>query len=127
MILLLVVLFSYFLNILAMYEYYRHFLRYRILHNEKKLSNKVFKITGLYLLKIRRGSNFVSKILLVLINMEIIFIPIIIIFEILKIYNKWLDMRQLVHNIISRYINFLWVIMSLLYIVKIRFSKHKAI
>jgi hypothetical protein len=110
-----------------MYSYYRNFLRYKILNDVKESSNQLFKFTGLYLLRIKKGSNFVSKILLVLINMEIIFIPVIIIFEILKIYNLWLDMRQLIHNIISKYIYFLLIIMALLFIVEIRFSKNKRI
>ncbi|GHV07220.1 hypothetical protein FACS189485_17170 [Spirochaetia bacterium] len=121
----IIIIFFYFIQRIAIYGCYREYLRYRNIRQTKISTNKFYKLTGLYLLFIKQGQSIFLKIALILTNIQLLFIPLLLILlasEIVGV-NFFIE-KKVISKII--YIIF-WEIVSIFigihYILKIRFRK----
>jgi hypothetical protein len=116
----------YFIFRSIIYGYYREYLHYKKLKEIKNNSkNKFKKITGLYLLDVKKGKNIFLKILLVLVNIQIIFIPLLLIVYLISILGVYNIIREgtVIVDVLCKNILTICLLISIHYILKIRFKK----
>ena len=123
---LILVIIFYFVHRLALYDHYRKFNSYQSIEEIKMRKNRFFKITGFYLLCINRGQNVVVKLALVLTNIQILFLPVLFVLLIKRIYQTdYIQESKMILDIIARYFQFIWLLLLINFIFKRRSEKHK--
>ncbi|GMO62576.1 MAG: hypothetical protein Ta2A_09300 [Treponemataceae bacterium] len=121
----LCILFFYCIQRLAIHGCFREYLRYGDIKKIRSSKNTFYKLTGLYLLFIKQGQSVFLKIALILTNIQLLFIPVLLILLACGMLgiNFFIE-KKIISKIIS--IVF-WEIESLLiaihYFLKIRFKK----
>jgi hypothetical protein len=121
---IVIVVFYYFIQRWAIYSFYREFLRYRELKEIKDKKNKFNKLTGLYLLSVNKGQSIFLKAAIVLINVQIMFVPLLLIIFLLNINGDVLIKEyDITVKILRIIIRIGWCLIIIHYIIKIRFKK----
>ena len=110
----------------AIYGCYRQYLHYRKLKEIKNnTKNKFEKITGLYLLNVKKRQNIFIKISLILTNIQILFIPLLLIAYLINILGVYNIIREsdVIVDMLCLNILTICLLISINYILKIRFKK----
>jgi len=121
---LFIIVLFYFIYRIAIYGNYRLYLHYRIIKKQKFKYNKFYRLTGIYLLFINKGQSKILKISIILTNIELLFIPInlvMIIYKTLK--NNYIKEIESITRIMAGFILFIGVLISIHYLLYIRFNK----
>jgi hypothetical protein len=121
---IVIVVFFYFIQRWAIYGCYREFLCYRELKEIKDKKNIFNKLTGLYLLSVNKGQSVFLKAAIVLINVQIMFVPLLLIIFLLNINGDVLiNEYDITVKILWIIIRIGWCLIIIHYIIKIRFKK----
>jgi hypothetical protein len=123
---IILLIFFYFIHRITIFQFYREFLRYKFIKENKIYRNKFLKITGLYLFYVKKGQSIFLKLSLLLTNIQILFIPIIILLIINIIFREvYIKGSKFFLLIIVGYFQIIWLLLLLHYIFFIRFRKNK--
>ena len=123
MTIIILLIVSFFIHRCSLYSYFRFFLRYKHIHEIKLQNNKMFRLTGLYLLKVNKGNNIALKLLIIMVSIELVILPFIIIIQIFNNLDILILDEWLLNKCIGIYIWTVYIIMALLFVVKLR-SNH---
>jgi hypothetical protein len=121
---LILVIVLYFIYRASIYGCYREYLRYRELKKIKLTKNKFYRITGLYLLFINKNKSLILKLALILTNVQLIFIPMILVMIIYKPWeNIFLQETIIFTKIMVQLLISVGILITIHYMVYTRFKK----